>query len=323
MRILALVPGGIGDQILFFPTLADLKANFPTAEIDTIVEPRARGAYRLCPWVSEVRTFDYKGRNSAADIINFLGNIRDREYDIALSLGSRWTVGFLLWLNGIPRRIGYQPAGRWFLTDTVPLNTDRYAAELYHDLLKGLGIETPCPTPQVSIPKPDIAWAEAEQERLGLKGKPYVLIHGGSSQLARTKGIDKIYPVAKWQQIIDDVRIEQPQLPIVVLQGPEDAAWVAELEGRAPEGSDLKVISPPDLGKLAATIGGASLMLCTDSAPMHLAVAVGTYTIALFGPTEARKLLPPGSKRCIGIQSPTGAIGDISVASVLEQIWRG
>jgi ADP-heptose:LPS heptosyltransferase len=69
-------------------------------------------------------------------------------------------------------------------------------------------------------------------------------------------------------------------------------------------------------------IAGANLMLCTDSAPMHLSIAVGTYTIALFGPTEATKLLPPGSDKCIGIQSPSQAIADIAPVTVIEQIWR-
>ena len=46
MRILALVPGGIGDQILFFPTLDDLKKAHPDAQIDVVVEPRAKSAYR-------------------------------------------------------------------------------------------------------------------------------------------------------------------------------------------------------------------------------------------------------------------------------------
>jgi ADP-heptose:LPS heptosyltransferase len=55
---------------------------------------------------------------------------------------------------------------------------------------------------------------------------------------------------------------------------------------------------------------------------MHLSVAVGTYTIALFGPTQRQKLLP-NNERCIGIQSPTGAIADIKPEAVLEQIWRG
>jgi len=64
------------------------------------------------------------------------------------------------------------------------------------------------------------------------------------------------------------------------------------------------------------------LMLCTDSAPMHLAVAVGTYTIALFGPTEPQKLLP-GSDRFLAIKSPTGKMADISPQTVLERVWGG
>jgi len=51
MRILALVPGGIGDQLLFFPTLESLKNQYPQAAIDVIVEPRAKSAYRVCPYV--------------------------------------------------------------------------------------------------------------------------------------------------------------------------------------------------------------------------------------------------------------------------------
>lgn len=64
-------------------------------------------------------------------------------------------------------------------------------------------------------------------------------------------------------------------------------------------------------------------MICTDSAPMHLSVAVGTYTIALFGPTEGAKLLPPNQNRYIAIQSPTGDIAAIKAEQILEQVWRG
>jgi ADP-heptose:LPS heptosyltransferase len=328
MRILALVPGGIGDQILFFPTLDDLKGYYPDAEIDVIVEPRAKGAYRVCKSVDEVLAFDFKDRNGPADFGNLLGIIRDREYDAALALGRRWSIGLLLWMSGVPTRIGYDAnAFKWFFTNPVPLKTEQYAACMYHDLLKGFGIDSPCPELAVSVPKQDIQWAEAEQQRLGIAQTGYILIHGGSSQLAQSKGIDKIYPVQKWQQIIEDIQQKQPDLPIVVLQGPEDAQWIAALKQVRP---DLKIIEPTDIGKLAATIAGANLMLCTDSAPMHLAVAVGTYTIALFGPTEANKLLPDSASvaggdsgsRYIGLQSPTRAIGDIKPEAVLEQLWR-
>lgn len=320
MRILALVPGGIGDQILFFPTLDDLKRNYPEAEIDVVVEPRAKGAYRVCKSVDEVLTFDFKDRNGPADFGNLLGIIRDREYEAALSLGQRASVGLLLWMTGIPTRIGYSSsAGKLFLTDTVPLKTEQYAAHMYHDLLQGFGINSPCPELAVSVSKSDIKWAEAQQQQLGTTETGYILIHGGSSQLALSKGINKIYPIEQWQQIIDDIQHKQPNLPIVLLQGPEDAELIATMIQSRP---DLKVTSPGDIGKLAAMIAGANLMLCTDSAPMHLAVAVGTPTIALFGPTDAKKLLPH-SEKYIAIQSPTSAIADIKPETVLEQIWRG
>jgi len=320
MRILTLVPGGIGDQILFFPTLETLKSQYPNATIDVVVEPRSKGAYRICPWVNEVLLFDYKDRNGPADYLNLLGIIRDREYNIGLTLGQRWSVGFLLWLNGINIRVGYHSNKSWFINNPVTLNQDQYAASMYHDLLSGLGITLPTPPIKVSVPKDDINWAIKETSRLELGEKGYVIIHGGSSQLAVLKGIDKIYPVDKWQVIIDDLQRKQPDLPIVLIKGPEDTQLINQLIDNRPY---LKVTSPPDIGKLAAMIAGANLMLCTDSGPMHISVAVGTYTIALFGPTEVSKLLPPNSAdRYIGIPSPTGKISDIQTETILERIWR-
>ncbi|NJO39604.1 MAG: glycosyltransferase family 9 protein [Cyanobacteria bacterium CRU_2_1] len=318
MRVVAFVPGGIGDQILFFPTLDDLKQNYPNAEIDVIVEPRSKDAYRVSKSVGDVIGFDYKDRNSPADWANLLGVIRDRYYDVALSLGSRWGVGLLLWLTGTSIRIGYNSgASKIFLTNPVPLKQDQYAAQMYHDLLRGMGITSPCPDLSISIPKSDLDWAEAEQKRLRISS--YVLIHGGSSQLAKNKGIDKIYPVENWQRIIQDFQQRQPDLPLVVVQGPEDQDFVAALTRSNPH---LKVTQPEDIGKLAAMIAGANLMLCTDSAPMHLAVALQVYTLALFGPTDPEKLLPKSDK-FQGIKSPTGKMADIPPEQVLERVWGG
>ena len=168
MRIVALVPGGIGDQILFFPTLDDLKRTYPNAQIDVVVEPRAKDAYRVSKSVHNTILFDFKGRNSLADLGNLLGAIREREYDVAIALGQRSTVGLLLWLTGIPNRIGYAgSAGEFFLTHAVPLKQNQYAAQMYHDLLKGLDINTPCPELALSVPEKDLSWAEGERQRLG------------------------------------------------------------------------------------------------------------------------------------------------------------
>lgn len=319
MRVVALVPGGIGDQILFFPTLEDIKQSYPSAQINVIVEPRAKGAYRVCKSVNEVIPFDFKDRNSAADWGNLLGLLRDREYEVALSLGQRWAVGLLLWLTGIPTRVGYSGPGSGFLTNPVPLKSEQYAASMYHDLLQGLSINQPCQEVTISVPQKDIEWAQAESKRLEIGESGYLLLHGGSSELAQAKGIDKIYPVEKWQQIIEKLQQQQPDLPIVVLQGPEDTEWVNGLLQSVP---NLKVTSPGDVGKLAAIIASADLMVCTDSAPMHLAVGVKTPTIALFGPTDPKKLLP-NSENYIGIKSPTSKMADISPETVLEKILGG
>jgi len=318
MRIVALVPGGIGDQLLFFPTLDTLKQAYPNAHIDVVVEPRAKDAYRVSKSVQDTLLFDFKGRNSLADLGNLLGAIREREYELVLSLGQRWTVGLLLWLTGIPNRVGYAgSAGEFFLTRPVPLKQNQYAALMYHDLLQGIDIHTPCPELAISVPSQDLDWAEGERKRLDIQSSGYVLIHGGSSQLAKAKGIDKIYPVKSWQGIIRDFEQRQPGLPIVVVKGPDDADFVVPLLETNPR---LKVTAPADVGKLAAMIAAANLMLCTDSAPMHLAVAVKTYTVALFGPTDPQKLLPD-SNRFIGIKSLTGKMSDISPQTVLEKVW--
>ncbi len=320
MRIVALVPGGIGDQVLFFPTLDDLHRAYPDAQIDVVVEPRAAAAYQVSKSVTNVLQFDFKGRNSLADFGNLLGNLRDREYDIALSLGQRWVVGFLLWLTGIPTRVGFAGGGgEFFLTNPVPLKTDQYAATMYHDLLKGLDITTPCPEVAVSVPAKSLDWADAERQRLGIGSGGYVLIHGGSSQLAKVKGINKIYPVENWKSILQDFQQKQPELPIVVVQGPEDKEFVQALVQANP---NVKITSPRDIGRLTAMIAGASLMICTDSAPMHLAVAVKTYTLALFGPTDPAKLLPNDS-RFVGIKSLNGNMADIVPDTVLEKVWGG
>ncbi|MFO7030943.1 glycosyltransferase [Limnospira fusiformis CCALA 023] len=318
MKILALVPGGIGDQILFFPTLDDLKQAYPHAQISVVTEPRAQTAYRVCKSVSKVIPYDFKGRNSLADWGNLIGIVRDREYDVVISLGQRWTVGLLLWLTGIPNRVGYAgSSGEIFLTDAAPLKTEQYAAQMYHDLLQGLDIITPFSGLQINVPKSDLAWADREQESLGVKESGYILIHGGSSQMAINKGIDKIYPVESWQKIIEDIQQRQPNLPVVLVKGPEDQALITQITQRCPQ---VKLTQPEDIGKLAAMIAAANLMVCTDSAPMHLAIAVGTYTIALFGPTDPHKLLPP-SERAIAVKSPTGKMADISPDEVLKRIW--
>jgi ADP-heptose:LPS heptosyltransferase len=319
-RILALVPGGIGDQILFFPTLAGLRQRFPEAEIEVMVEPRAVSAYEVCPSVSKVLTFPFKEQLSLGDLSDLLGRIRERQYDAVLSLGKGIGAKLLLWLTGIPKRVGYAPPGQPWLTDPVPLKPAQYAANMYHDLLQGFGIVAPAGLPQIRLKKTALEWAEQERQRLlGDAGKDYVLLHPGASQLSLQKGILKIYPPANWVKVIKGFREKRPELPLVLVLGPEDEKLADGFLSQLP---DLLVSRPAQLGQLAALIAGATLLLCTDSAPMHLAVATQTPLVALFGPTDPARLLPSeGPFRAV--KAADGVIDSIPAEQILQVIFPG
>ncbi|WP_448562371.1 glycosyltransferase family 9 protein [Trichothermofontia sp.] len=312
MRILVLIPGDISNQILCFPTLDDLKQIYPKAQVDVLVEPRAKDAYRVCRSVHEALPFDYQDRSSPADLVNLLGIMRDREFDAVISLASGWVTGFLLWLAGIPVRVGYanQP-GSIFLTNPVPLKSEQYVAHTYHDLLQGLGIATPCPDVAVNVPRKDIDWAEAEQTRLGVKESGYILIYDEPDATAIAT-----YPPSAWQAIIQGIQGRQPEQPIVILQTPDNQAMVAEMLTLCPT---VKATAPAEIGQQAAMIAAANLMICPDSAPLQLAVAVQSYTIALLT-NPALPILPKGDKY-LAVQSSTASLADIKPEKVLAKIF--
>ncbi|MDJ0572656.1 MAG: glycosyltransferase family 9 protein [Pleurocapsa sp. MO_192.B19] len=314
MRILALVPGGIGDQLLFFPTLETLKKQYPQAGIDVLVEPRSKQAYRVCKNVDEVLVFDFQDRNSFADYLNILGIMRDYEYDAVVSLKTSWRIKLLLWLNGIPTRVGYQDDSAVFLSNAVTRKSEQYLAEMYHDLVTGFGIQATCPKVSINVPTQDISWAEAEQQRLDLKGSSYIILCDDQS----TDDISN-YPISSWKQIVDDVEHRQTGLSIVLLQTDTNQEWItAMISGNG----NLKAIATPDVGKMAATIAGANLILCNNSTPLQLAVATNTYAIALLTPQESN-MIPPDNENCVGIQSTTAKLADIKPETIIQQLWQG
>jgi ADP-heptose:LPS heptosyltransferase len=319
-RLLALIPGGIGDQLLCFPLLESLQQQYPHAQIDVVVEPQAKQTYRISQVVQQILTYSFAGRTGPADWGNLIGWIREREYDALITLDKSRLGGLFLWLVGVPKRIGFagQP-GSLFLTDAVPLKINQYAAHRYHDLLGGLaGASQTCPPISINVPRKDIEWAEIEQKRLELDpAQGYILIHGGSNTDRETKGIGSIYPQSSWRSLIKGLQERQPDLPIVLVHSSGDRDWFrAVVEGS----SNLKVSTPEDLGKFAAMVAGANLMMSTDADAMHLAVAVETYLFALFGSTNPDLVLPQ-NERVTVMRATTGKVADIAPILVLEKVW--
>lgn len=311
MRVLALVPGDIGNQILFFPTLETIKQQYPQASIDVLVEPSSKKAYRVCKNVDDVLVFDFQDRNSFADYLNLLGTVRDREYDVLISLKTTWRIKLLLWLNGIPTRVGYQDDSAIYLSAAVTRKSEQYTAQMYHDLLTGLGIQAPCPPITINVPTEDIQWAESEQQRRKMDSGYIVLWDRPSTTEISS------YPIANWQTIVQDMEQRQTGLSIVILQCDRNQAWVTTMVSA---NGNLKAIAPPDVGKTAAIIAGANLILCTSGMAMQLAVATDTYTFALVGSQD--KTIPTNKENCHAISSDTADLQEIQPETVITQLWQ-
>lgn len=310
MHILALVPGGIGNQILFFPTLETLKQAYPDAAVDVITDPSTVSIYRIYPQVRRAIPFDFSDRNSLADWSNLLGVIREQEYEIVISTQPGWDIGLLLWLSGIPNRIGYAQSGSLFLTATIPEPTSGYGAERYHALTQGLGLKQPCPTPHLRIPRKDLEWAEAEQNLLGGKENGYLLLYPQDSP-------DQ-YPAQNWQILVQKLQERQLDVPILVVQTVTGKEVMTHL---IQAGITCGAVFPEQIGQLAALIAGANLLICPEGDILQLAVAVQTPTLALLGRSKPDQVLPPGDT-FTSLQSPTGRLGDITPQQILEVIFE-
>lgn len=313
MRVLALVPGGISDQLQFFPTLTTLKKNYPNAEIAIVVEPAAKSAYRVSRAVSELIPFDYQGQNSPSDWANLLGIIRDREFELALCASNRWEEGVLLWLSGIPTRIGYSSAQvPWLYTDTVATDSQPPSTSQYQALLQGLAISSTTTTSiEFNVPEEDIVWADAQCQSLGVADSGYVVMYPGLNAQADS------YPLDSWMSLIDDFQAKQPQLPVVVLETVDSEDTVTSL-GRQ---RNLKTVTATNLGQIAALLAGANLVISPDSYVSQVAMTLQVFTLVL--QTTLSQSLPPtdGETRTLGVQSATEKLADLPPGNVLQKVW--
>lgn len=316
MRVLALVPGGMDDQLRFFPTINQIKSTFEQAEIAVVADPSAKDIYRLSKVVSEVIPYSFQTRNSPADWANLLGIVRDREFEVALTLTQSWSMGMLLWLSGVPTRIGYAgSANQFFLTETVPLKREQPVVLQYQDLLRAINITKPIPPFTVNVPQSDITAVDALRQTNGLT-EGYVLVYPGATPDGDTYGSEQ------WLTVLKDFQHRQPGIPLVLVNTPTAAEAIAAIEQQMP---GLIVLKPDNPGQMAALIAGANLLVTVDSYPLYLATALQVYTLGLFGEGNPNQLLPPTegeANRTLAVKSPNGSLAGISPDTVLQKIWN-
>ncbi|MBC7541780.1 MAG: glycosyltransferase family 9 protein [Candidatus Sericytochromatia bacterium] len=288
-RILAVNFGGLGDAILFFPTLQTLRRHYPHAHITVLCEPRCREIMERQYLVDQVITADVKASADPQLFVQLVMQLRQLDLDLAISSGRSPLVPLLLFLSGAHRRVGFSPNRLGFLlTDRVPLKLRQYTGDMHHDLLKGIGIDEPAPLPRFPLSDLALEWAYAWLERQNLSASPGpIFIHPGASKMSVTRGIEKTWTAPQWQLMLEGLR--QRGLPLILAGGPDDEELLAGI----PTGAGVVRAKTETLEQLAALIAVSRLVIGSDSAALNIAVAVGTPLVGLFGPSDPDKVLPP------------------------------
>ena len=326
-KILAINFGGIGDEILFLPTLQTIRNHAPNSSITLLLEPRSRSVAELTNLVDSVITFDIKKRPlSVGDLVDLLALIKEGGYDCVVSSGGSPLVSALLFLSGIPERIGYHSnrLAPVLLTQPVPLDKKQYAAAMYHDLAIGF-LKQKCLTPPavsgekindsliptVSL-KPDsmdrmqnfIAERGLNREKRSAQSR-LILVHPGTSRLATEKGIFKTWPTDSWIDLLFLIGRENENKPeadrdiVILAGGPDDKEIIEDILEKAGDQLPHMVSAygqTKSIADLAALIQLCDIMICVDSAPMHVAIGLRKPIVALFGPFNPALLVPNDSR---------------------------
>ena len=198
---------------------------------------------------------------------------------MVVSSGGNKLISLLLWMTGIKTRYGYDTGAlsEKLLTKAVPLNKNQYACDMYHDLV------TPITDYKTFLPEINVEPHE--------KIKNSVLIHPGVSKMSINKGMIKTIPAKTWAEVIDILIDKGKQ--VILAGGPDDAECIETIRSSVKNKNFEDYYGrTKSLKDLAELIAKAEKFICSDSAPLHVAVALKTRTYAIFGPTDDKKLIP-------------------------------
>ena len=281
-RILFMNFGGLGDEILFLPTIQAVKKDFPNSHITLALEERSQGIISLTDVIDETLFANIK-ESKFKELLKLLFKIWKGKYDIVISSGSNKFIAVYLFLTFVKKRYGYNSGilSKLLLTKAVDLNKKQYAVLMYGDLVKS------------------IVNSEIELPYLSIKKKPIisnsVLVHPGVSQMSLKNGMIKTIEPNQWAEVIE--KLADTGKRVLLIGGKDDKDCIETIQKIVPpEKYENLYGSTKNLKELAELISSAEKFLCSDSAPLHIATALGVQTYVIFGSTDYKKLVPQSEK---------------------------
>ena len=280
-RILIARLDRLGDVVLSTPVIRHMRKLFPKAHISFMVRPENRDVVENNPDLNEVILYDKGGREKG-----FLGAakfalvlLKKNRFDMAIALHPSARTHIAFFLAGIPARIGYDRKMGWLLTERIP--HFKQEGEMHEALYNfhllgeaGFDVSGADARPYMATSERDKAFVDRIQEKMGF-GNGFIVVHAGASCPS------KRWPPERFAEAADALAAKFGY-HIVIVGGSDTAEhsgkMVSAMKGRA-----FDLTGKLNIGALAEVISRARIFISNDSGPVHIAVAVGTPVVAIFG----------------------------------------
>ncbi|HVU33024.1 MAG TPA: glycosyltransferase family 9 protein [Opitutaceae bacterium] len=286
-RILVIRRRYLGDVVLLGSLFRNLRLHWPQAWLAALVESRFADVVALNPDANEALSLP----SGLAEWPRFLARLRRAAFTHILDLDNTEKTALIARLSGAPVRVvlhhgGFRVKSRWAYTSAVHDPNERHEShpitDYYLRALEPLGV--PIATREIRLePRAEDV---AELQRFVGASRRVLLVHPGSRSAMR------VWPADRFAAIIDFAQ-DELEAQVVLVGGPADEAILQAIRGQV-RTHLLNVPGPLSISRLAALAQLSDAVLCHDSGPMHVAAAVGTPVIAIYGSQNAALFRPTG-----------------------------
>jgi ADP-heptose:LPS heptosyltransferase len=295
-RVLLLRLERIGDLLMVLDAIRDARAYWPGAEIDLAVGSWNASLAALISDITRVEVLDvpWQAREGTGrswpDLLNATRAWRARSYDLVLNFEPDLRSNLLAWLSRAPRRVGYWTGGGGaFLTDAHIYDPGRHVATNARRLvaLAAGPVGPPRSFASDAWPRlvPPLDAVDRARTVLGTNARPLIGVHVSGGRLSKQWHVDRFAAAARL--------LARAHEGTIVLTGAPGDRDLVDLARRALQ--DVPFVDASgalDLPTLAALLAELDLFITSDTGPMHLAAAMDTAVVALFGPSDPLRYGP-------------------------------
>ncbi|NLX18411.1 MAG: lipopolysaccharide heptosyltransferase II [Desulfobulbus sp.] len=289
-KILIRSTNWIGDAIMTTPAVRTVRENFPDSEITMLVHPWVSDVFRFSPRVDRLMMYEKKGRHKGIrGILKLAAELREKQFDCAILLQNAFEAALLTMLAGIPVRGGYTTDGRGLLlTHGVPKINElnkKHEVNYYQRIMQGLGF-IPAPNElELYIPGDQIDLARKKLREYAGNRAGHVQIIGFNPGAAF--GPAKRWPEEKFADLAD-MLVQKTDAVILLFGSAADKETAAAIKKLAVRASSriIDLSGKTTLIEAMALIGECDVFVTNDSGLMHVAAALHTPLVAIFGSTD-------------------------------------